>query len=190
MNKNIICFFLVFFTLSFFACSNETQKEKNNDTLAKINGYKLSYDEFQRQLADELRYSPDIKLTKDVREKFLNQLIQEQLLIQEAKKLKLDRKKEFVRAIERYWKSTLIRNLLEIKGEEISKTILIPQEEVEAYYKRLKKSGKPVPPLEKMQDKIVKKLKEKKKREELKKWMTDLRKKANIKVNQKLLSEN
>ena len=185
MNRNITCFFLVLLTLSFFACSNG--KQKDSDTLAKINNYDLSYDEFQRQLADELHFATDLKLTKEVREKFLNQLIQEQLLIQEAKKLKLDRKEKFERAIERYWKSTLIKDLLERKGKELSQAILIPQEAVEAYYKKLKKSGKPIPPLAEMQDKIVRKLKEKKKLEKLKKWMADLKKKADIKINQKLL---
>ena len=186
--KKMICFLLIFLTLSLFACSDEAQK--TNDTLAKVNNYTLSYDEFQRQLADELRYDTDVKLTKEVKKKFLDQLIQEQLLIQEAKKLKLDRKEKFVRAIERYWKSTLIKDLLELKGEELSKTILISQEEVRAYYEKLKKSGKPIPPFEEMEDKIVKKLKEKKKLEKLKKWMAGLRKKADIKINEKLLLEN
>ena len=151
MNKNLICFLLVLLPLSFFSCSNGESEE--GETLVKINNYDLRYDEFQRQLARELNFDADLKLTREVREAFLEQLIQEELLIQEAKRLKLDRKEKFVLAIERYWKSTLIRDLLERKGEEISQTILVPQTEIEAYYERIKEGGKTAQPLAEIQDK-------------------------------------
>lgn len=188
MNKNLICLFLVLLTLSFFACSNGEQE--GSETLVKINNYDLSYGEFQRQLARELNFDEDLKLTREVREGFLKQLIKEELFIQEAKRLKLDRKEKFVRAIERYWKSTLIRDLIERKGEEISETVLIPQEEIEAYYERMKKEGETVLPLSKVQDKITKGLKKKKKTEMLKEWAEDLEKKADIEINQELLLKN
>lgn len=185
MNKNLICLFLVLLTLSFFACSNGEQE--GSETLVKINDYDLSYGEFQRQLARELNFDADLKLTRAVREEFLKQLIQEELLVQEAKRLKLDRKEKFVRAIERYWKSTLIRDLLERKGQEIDQTILVPRAEIEAYYERMKEGGETVPSLAEMQDKIERELKEKKKCERLKEWMADLKNKADIEINQKLL---
>jgi len=184
MKLNFIFFLLLLLSLSFFSCSNGEQGE--GETLVKINDHDLRYDEFQQQLALELNFNADLKLTPEVKTAFLEQLIQEELLIQEARRLKLDRKEKFTRAIERYWKSTLIRDLLERKGEEISQAILVPQAEIEAYYERIKEGGKPVPPLAEMQDKITKGLKEKKKSERLAMWVAGLKKKANIEINQEL----
>jgi hypothetical protein len=104
-----------------------------------------------------------------------------------ARRLKLDRKEKFTRAIERYWKSTLIRDLLERKSEEISQTIVVPQTEIEAFYERLKKESETSPPLAEIQDEIITELKEKKMSEKLKEWLTRVEKKADIKIDQKLL---
>ena len=187
MKSNFI-FLLLLLPLSFFSCSNEEQGE--GETLVKINAYNLSVGEFQRQLARELNFDADLKLTGRVKEAFLGQLIQEALLIQEAKRLKLDRKEKFIRTIERHWKSTLIRDLLVRKGEEISQAILVSQSEIEAYYEKIKEGGKPVPPLSEMQDKIANELKEKKKSEKLAMWVADLKKKATIEINQELFLMN
>lgn len=188
MNKKLVCFLLFLLLPSFFACSNGEQKESK--TLAKINNFDLSCREFEVQLARELNFEADIKLTREVKEAFLEQLIQESLLVQEAKRLKLDREEKFMKTIERYWKSTLIRDLLELKGKEINQRILVPQEEIEAYYKKIKEEGGTAPPLSEIQDIIVKELKETKKCQRLKEWIADLNRKANIRINQELLFKN
>lgn len=185
MIRNFIYFFPVLLTLSFFACS--TGEKEESETLVKVNGCDLTCCEFKGQLARELNYDADLKLTRGVREAFLEQLIQEVLLLQEAKRLKLDRKEGFMRAMERHWKSTLIRDLLELKGKEINETILVPQSEIEASYKTIKEEGGTVPSLAEIQDIIVKEIKEKKTSQKLEEWLADLEKKANIQINKKLL---
>lgn len=188
MKKSFIYLLLFVLFLHLFSCSqDQTKKEK---TLAEINDYNLTIDEFQYQLAAELELDSDFKLTKEAKRGFLEELIKKELLIQEAMKLKLDRKEKFVKAIERYWESTLIRNLMEMKAEEISKRILIPKKEIEAYYNDMEKSEKKLPPLEEIQEKITADLKEKRKTRMLKEWINDLRKKAKIKVNENLLYKN
>ena len=177
--------FFLFLVLSIFACSSGEQKE--SEPLAKINNYTLSCCEFEGKLARELNFDADLKLTREVRRAFLEQLIQEELLIQEAKRLDLDRKDKFIRAIERHWKSTLIRDLLELKGKEITETILVPQADIEACYKEMKKEGAAVPSLSEIQDLIVKELKEKEKRKRLKAWMKDLQSQADIEIYQACL---
>ena len=185
MKSNFTFFLLLLLPLSFFSCSNGEQGE--GETLVKINNYNLTLLEFQQKLALELNLDEDLKLTPEVKTAFLEQLIQEELLIQEARRLKLDRKEKFTRAIERYWKSTLIRDLLERKSEEISQTIVIPQTEIEAFYEQLKKESETPPPLAEIQDEIITELKEKKMSEKLKEWLTRVEKKADIKIDQKLL---
>ena len=188
MKSSFTFFLLLLLPLSFFSCSNGEQGE--GETLVKINNYNLTLLEFQQKLALELNLDEDLKLTPEVKTAFLEQLIQEELLIQEARRLKLDGKEKFTRAIERYWKSTLIRDLLESRCEEICQTLVIPQTEIGAYYKRMKEGGETPPPLAEIQDQIVIELKEKKKCEKLEEWLAEIEKKADIKIDQKLLLRN
>jgi hypothetical protein len=83
MKLNFTFFLLLLLPLSFSACSNG-EREKG-ETLAKINDYDLSLLEFQQQLTLELNFNADLKLTPEVKTAFLEQLIQEELLIQEAR---------------------------------------------------------------------------------------------------------
>lgn len=185
MKKSFIYFLLLVLFLHLFSCTQEQAKE--DKILAGINDCNLTIDEFQYQLAAELEMDEDFKLTKEVKKEFLEGLIRKELLIQEAKKLKLDGKEKFIRAIERYWESTLIRDLVEMKGEEISNRILISQEEIETCYNDMKKPQKKLPPLAELREKIAEELKEKKKTRMLKEWIDDLRKKAGIEINEELL---
>lgn len=184
MNKRFF-YVLFFLSLNLFSCSQE--KAEEGKILARINDYNLTLEEFQHQLAAELELDRDFKLTKEAKKEFLEELIRKEILIQEAKRLQLDRKEKFTKAIERYWESTLIRDLMELKGKEITQRTLISQEETEAYYKEMQKSEEKLPPLKEIQEKITKQLKEKKKTMILKEWINDLRGKAKIEINRKLI---
>jgi len=127
-------------------------------------------------------------VTNEAKKGFLEQLIKKELLIQEAKKLNLDRKENFIRTIERYWESTLIRNLMELKGKEIVERVYVSQEEIEARYKEMQKSEEELSPLEEIQSKIAEEIKEQKKRKRLMEWINDLRKNARIEIDDKLLN--
>jgi hypothetical protein len=185
MKKRIFYLLLVFLSLLLFCCSQE--KTENGKLLAKINDFKLSLNEFQYQLAAELELDKDFKLTKEAKKNFLEEIIRKELLIQEAQKLKLDKKEKFVKALERFWESTLIRDLMEIKGKEISQTILISQEEIKAHYDTMKKRTKKLPPQPELEEEITEDLKEKKKTRMLKEWINDLRKRAKIAIDHELL---
>ena len=180
---------LIFFLLLiiFSGCLQDNTESKK--VLAKINDFHLSLDEFQKQLAREVNIEKEFKLTKQARDQFLEELIKKELLIQEAKKLKLDRKENFLRTIERYWESTLIRNLMELKGKEFSQRTYICTEEIESYYKELQKLDKNTPPLDRIKETLSKELAEKKKTEMLFKWLEELRQKAKIEINHEFLNE-
>jgi hypothetical protein len=184
MNKRFF-YVLFFLSLSLFSCSQE--KTEKGKILAIINDYSLTLEEFQYQLAAELELDKDFKLTKEAKKEFLEELIRKELLIQEAKRLQLDREEKFVRAIERYWEFTLIRDLMELKGKEITQRTLISQEEIRDYYKEMQKSEEKLPSLKELKEKINKELKEKKKTRILKEWINDLRGKAKIEINRELL---
>lgn len=187
--KAVFSYLLIFVLfLSLFCCAQE--KTPESKILCGINDYNLTVDEFQYQLAAELELDNDFKLTEEAKREFLEELIKKELLIQEARRLKLDSKDKFIRAIERYWESTLIRDLMDLKGKEISKKILVSQKEIEARYNEMKESGDELPPFEEIEHDISKELKEKKKTMIFRKWLSDLRKNAGIEIDQDLLYKN
>ena len=173
---------------AFLACSQEAQKPKK--VVAKINNCELTYDQFMTQLAAEVDMSDNFKLTKQNRDKFLDTLIRKEVMIQEAKRLKLDTQEKFVRAIERYWESTLIRDLMELKGKEIASQIVISEEEIENYYKEMTASGKKSQPIQEIRPIIIRDLKEAKKTRLLKEWVDNQMQKADIKINRELLYQD
>jgi len=176
---------LLLIALAFSACAQK--EEDGGRVLAQINKYTLLQSEYQALLAQEIEYEPDFKLSRESRERFLEELIHKELLIQEAKRLKLDRREKFVRAIERYWEATLIRDLMEKKGREIAMTTLVTQEEIDACDIKLDPAEKENISPEELKAKITARLKEDKKSRRLKKWIDGLRQKAHIEINKDLL---
>ncbi len=186
MKKAILCVILLILSPHLFSCSPD-QKTAEDEIVARINDRPLTLGESQSQLAAVVDLHEDYKLTKEARRAFLEELIRKELLIQEAKKLQLDRTEKFIRTIERYWESTLIRNLMEMKGEEFTKRILVSQEEIESAYNDMKKPGEELQPLENLREGIIEKIKGEKKTEMLGQWIGDLRKTARIEINEELL---
>ena len=68
---------------------------------------------------------------------WLTSLIEQELLVQEAQRLGLDRQPAFMRTIEHFWKEALIKQLVERKAREISESVHVYGPQIEAYYQRL-----------------------------------------------------
>jgi hypothetical protein len=170
-------FSLVFLMIS---CSSDNATDKK--IVSRINDYELTLDEFQLQLALELELDEAFKLTNETRKQFLEEIIQKELLIQEAKRKKLDQQKEFMQTIERYWESTLIRNLIDLKSEEINKKVVVSQEEIKLHYDQMKNQNPALPDFRQLQNQIEKKIKEEKRTRLLKEWMDNLRKNSSIEI--------
>jgi hypothetical protein len=179
-------YLLVFLFLVFlFSCGQD--KTEESEIVCRINEYKLPVEDFQRQLAEEVEMEETFKLTQEAKEEFLEGLIRKELLIQEAKELKLDRRRKFVKAIERYWEATLIRDLMDMKCEEIRKKICISEEEIETRYKEMNKRHDGLPNLSEMHDQIREELREEKEAGMLEEWIRGLKDKANIEINEDYL---
>lgn len=187
MRESFLYALVLFVSLSLFCCSEE--KPVESKVLARINDYNLTLDEFQYQLAAELELESDFKLTEEAKREFLEGLIRKELLIQEAKKSKLDREEKFMRAIERYWESTLIRDMMDLKSKEIDEKIFVLEDDIKSRYREMEESGEKLPPLKEIRERISNELKEKKKTEMLKEWMSDLRKNAKVDIDQELFDK-
>lgn len=188
MRKTFYFLFTWILLLSVPCCTE--QNKEDGEVLARINDYELTKGEFESLLVSDLEFEPDFKLTKEARELFLDQLIQKELLIQEAKRLRLDTEEKFIKAIERYWEATLIKELMDLKGKELNKRTYVTQEEVEVRYEEMKNSDDTTPPFERIAKEIAQKLREEKKRKKLREWIYSLRKTAKIEINEEQLSKN
>ncbi len=184
---SILIIFALLTTLITGCTSDKTPHEK---VVAKINNYNLSIEEFNEKLSDELEYDNSSKLTSQTKIDFLNELIKKELLIQEAKNLGLDSRQKFISTIERYWESTLIRDLMEMKGAEIIEQTNISKEEINSYIETLhSETERLAAKMPERKNEVLSQLREAKKRTHLKKWINDLRNNANVTINKNLLNE-
>jgi len=184
MRHFLFYFIFCFITVIASSCSNDSLQQK---ILSRINNYELTLDEFEEQLTIEVELDDTFKLTNETKRKFLEELIRKELFIQEARNLKLDQQKKFIRAIEKYWELTLIRNLIDLKSREINKKIYISEGAAKEHYKKMKKKNPELSDFKTMDSEIKKKLKENKKSRLLNEWIESLRKKANVEIYPSLL---
>ena len=180
--------FICSFIMIISSCTSKP--DDNREILVRINDYKLTTDEFKKLFVEEMAFDSEFKPTRSAREEFLEGLIRKELLINEAVKLKLDRKEAFIRSIEKYWEATLIKELLELKNKEIQETTYVTQEEIEREYIRMKKEEGIDLPLENLSGDIRDRLDEKKKQQLIEKWMSELRNKAKVEINSTYLKKD
>ena len=187
MTRCVIHWVAMGLILCLFSCSQD--KSGQDLILAKINDYALTLNEFNTQLKEELEYDKEFKLNHDAKKTFLDQIIIKELLIQEAKRRQLDREDKFIRAIERYWEATLIRDLMAMEGQSIEKRTVVSQEEIEARYDALLKSDPNQPPLASLQDQIAQEILNEKKQRSLEEWISRLKTNAKITFDEKLITD-
>jgi len=185
MKKKLFLLLLFFLPANLFCCSQEA--DNKTKILARINDYHLTLDEFDNEITRDFELDDDFKVTDKAKRDFLKEIIRKQILIQEAKRLNLDSKEEFMRTIQRYWESTLIRNLIDLKGREINNKTYVSQEEINAHYDKMTNGKTSFPPLKDVEERIRYELIEQKKTKILQEWIDDLTKKAEIEINEELL---
>ncbi|MBW1681262.1 MAG: hypothetical protein JRF59_08325 [Deltaproteobacteria bacterium] len=172
---------------AFAACGDHGDGPKE-EILARINDYELPLKVYETQLRQDLELKNDFKLTEGAKRDFLERMIRKELLIQEAVRLRLDREEDFVRAIERYWESTLIRSLMERKGREIMDRTVVTEEEIRARYEKIRRENPAAPGFDLVRDRIRKTLLEERRSAGLKAWIDGLKKAAHIEINYELLT--
>ncbi len=163
------------------ACSGEGP-EDSGPVVARVNDCEITLQEYETQLNSDVSMSELYRLTEEDKREFLERLVRKELLIQEAMRRKLDRREAFVRAIERYWESTLIRDLMALEGEEIVKRSSVTEEEIRERYEEMKEAKANLPPFEEMRERIGRTLLEEVRQERLRAWVESLREGADVEV--------
>jgi hypothetical protein len=95
------------------------KKSESKKIVARVNNYSMSVEDF----TDEIEHSPYASEEAGDLDPLLDLAIRRQVLIQEAQRQVLDRQKDFMKTIERYWEQTLIKELLKKQTRKISETV-------------------------------------------------------------------
>ncbi len=171
----------MFFVLCLLLSGCTEDAGVDEDYLLRVNNYSISSDEVDSSLKIEAELDSNFYPSTDTKVEYLKGLVQSQLLIQEAKSQKLDEQELFRQTIQRYWESTLIRDLLANKGEQLRKTTLVTKEEIEAYYKE-NRDFLPEGTLEDLKLELTEKLTEQKVNLRLADWIEELKASATIEI--------
>lgn len=133
--KNLIRFELfVFLLLLLVSCRAEVAEK---DVVARVNGEAVTLKELQHEVSLRARQYPSVKITPAVMRAQLDSMIERKLLVQEATKMGLAEKEDFVQTMRRYWEHTLIRELIDERSSETGKYAVATEEELERYYGNL-----------------------------------------------------
>lgn len=150
------------------------------DYLVKINNYTITPQEF----IEEFKGSAYAKNnTPEGKREFLNMLIRRKLVLQEAEARGLDKDKEFLKSIERFWEQSLLKRAMDKKFQEIQGSILVSDKAVEAVYNKLKSEGKADKPYDQMYKQLKWSLTQLQESQAINKWLMELYKDAQIKIN-------
>jgi hypothetical protein len=155
--------------------------------LLRVNDFTITSDEIDSNLKHEAELNSNFYPSDDTRCEYLKCLVESQLLIQEAKRQQLDQRELFRQTIQRYWESTLIRDLIADKGQQLRKTTIVTEKEIETYYlenKEFLSDGT----LEQLKPELVKKVEDEKVSARLADWIEELKAEAIIEVKDPELS--
>lgn len=161
-------------------CSGDSPADK--PYLVRVNDYRICAEDINSLLKFEAELDSNFYISEDTRTEFIQDLIQSQLLIQEAKKRKLDQRENFRRTIQQYWESTLIRDLLAEKGAQLRASTVVSQAEIDEYYRNNTENPEE-DAKEKLKPEIAKLLEDQKTTARLKEWIEELQTEADIEIN-------
>ena len=157
------------------------KKSDKNQVVAQINNYSVTIEDFKHEAG--------MSIPGAAKELILQDIVTKELLLQEAQKMDLDKNRLFMKEIEDYWKQSLIKRLITIKGEEFLALSKISAEAIMAEYRRMSEenAGK-IKPFAQIAGQIQEKLKIKKAQFLLDNWINYLRKNAEIKKYEAVLN--
>ena len=108
------------------------------DVVARVNDYMITTDEFRRALDAApavFRNYPGLTPAM-AREKVLDEMIANQLLLEDAQKLDFDKQPAFLIEVEDYWRQALLKAVIQKRQKQIMDAAGIPDNQLRALYAR------------------------------------------------------
>ncbi|MDD4938794.1 MAG: hypothetical protein PHE18_04700 [Candidatus Omnitrophica bacterium] len=159
---------------------------KNEPVLARVNNYEITLSEFE----EEFKESPyAINNIIETKLDFLNNLINRKLILQDAQAKGMDKDKDFLKMIEKFWEQSLLKTALDKKANEVSGNVMVSDKEIEEAYAKLPEEAKADKPYDQMYQQIKWEITRGKQTKELNDWVASLRGKADIKISEGLFEE-
>ncbi len=175
------CLFLLLAIILAAGCSQQKKAP------LKINNYEISREEFNSQFKESQYGSQD---TLESRKEFLDNLIDRKLILQDAQAKGLDKNPAFLKMIEKFWEQSLLKLALDAKSKEVANAASASDNDIAARYAQLQKEGRLDKPYEQMYGQIKWELIKEKETKMINDWVLQLRKKANVVIDDSLLKEN
>lgn len=139
MHKKIFnSIFLIAIIFLFQGCADVSDTltgTRKKDIVAYVGEYEITVDDFNAY-RNKVVSTPS-PLTVRQKRRLLNNLIDRQLLIQEAVNENVDKEANFIQEIEVYWQQGLIKRVLDKKTKEIAGKVKVYKREKEAYYQNM-----------------------------------------------------
>jgi hypothetical protein len=108
------------------------------DVVAKVNDYSITVEELKREVANSsaiFKNYPEIP-PAELKSKILEEMIANQLLLEEAQKLNVDKDPSFMLEVESHWRQTLLKNLIKKKNAALLVEHKITDVQLRALYAR------------------------------------------------------
>lgn len=176
MRKNNIFFIVAGLTLALilsYGCAQEKQKK----IILRVNNFKMTAEELEEEIKEA-----GIPDSPQARQKFLEDLINRKLILQEAERLGLDKEREFLKAIERFWEQSLLKVMIDRESKEIANQISVDDREIEKCYNEMFQQGAVKESLPESYNQIKWQVLRNKQTQALNAWIEGLRKKAKVEV--------
>ena len=131
----------------FTACSGREPLNTSMDfqVLATVNGHEITAQDFKTKWSELPEFIQTVYSGKDGKKELLNELVNRELLLQEALRRKIDQKSVFADQVENFRERLLLDAILK---EEVENRITISEEELSTYFKTHKDK---LPPIEEVQ---------------------------------------
>lgn len=127
--------------LNFWGCTRDLgeQSAEERQIVARINNYRMSVADFKNGVGFVLASKYLYVEPNEVKGELLDELITRNVLLQEAQREGLDKERAFMKEIERYWEQSLLKLLLKMRAEELSRIIFVEDSEIIDEYGRMKR---------------------------------------------------
>ena len=174
---------------AFSSLGEKTAQAASEKPAVTVNKLQLTQEELRQEYQTASRSTHGVSGAKAEEPEWLSRVIERELLVQEAQRLGLDRERDFMRTIERFWKEALIKLLLDHKAEEIGARTHVYDPEIEAAYKKMLEQEGTAPPIEEVREEIKRDLLGRKETQAMEEWIQELRAKAKIVVDSESVKE-
>ncbi len=162
-----------------------TQSDQAQPVVLIVNDYQVTRNEFEEGFSRSFMADRPDKI--QARREYLDNLINQKLILLDAQKKGIDKNREFLRSIERFWEQSLMTVALGTKTREINKSFVVSEPEIRRFYEGMIKDGIITKSYEDVYAQIKWQAQRQMESRLLDEWMKELRSNARVNINKDLL---